>query len=263
MTGSPSAGARTCTPIGRPASPRPNGTLIARMAGEVRRDRTDVREVHRQRVGGLLPDRERLRRGARREEDVEPLVRGGEVADDERAHLLRLPVVGVVVPGGQRVGPEHDPALHLGTESRVPGARVHVRDVLAVDAQAVADAVVAGQVRRRLGRRDEVVGGQAVGAARHGDAVHRGTRGRQGRSGTLDRLPHAPVDAVDVGQLAHHADPQTRDVGTTGERIGRGGDGGRVHRVVTPDRLEQERRVVDRRRERSDLVEARREGDSP
>ncbi len=36
-----------------------------------------------------------------------------------------------------------------------------------------------------------------------------------------------------------------------------------VHRVVTPDRFEQQRGVVHRRRERTDLVEARRERDQP
>ncbi len=34
----------------------------------------------------------------------------------ERADLLRLAVVGVEVPGGERIGADHDPPLHLGAE---------------------------------------------------------------------------------------------------------------------------------------------------
>ena len=86
-----------------------------------------------------------------------------EVAADQRADALRLPVVGVVVAGRQRVGAEHDPALHLGAEARAARlARTSRARRRRVDAQAVADAVVARQVRGRLGRRDQVVGGQAV-----------------------------------------------------------------------------------------------------
>ncbi len=42
------------------------------------------------------------------------------------------------------------------------GLLVHVDDVLAVDAQAVADAIVAGKVRRGFGGSDDVVGRQRV-----------------------------------------------------------------------------------------------------
>ena len=41
-----------------------------------------------------------------------------EVLPDQRAHLLRLHVVGVVVPGAEDEGADHDPALHLGAEAR-------------------------------------------------------------------------------------------------------------------------------------------------
>ena len=66
----------------------------------------------------------------------------------ERAHLLRLQVVGVVVAGGQRVGAEHDAALHLGAEALAARLRSYIssRPVGARRAQAVADAVVARQV---------------------------------------------------------------------------------------------------------------------
>ena len=90
-----------------------------------------------------------------------------EVAGDLGAHPLRLAVVGVVVARGERVGAEHDAALHLGPEALRARALVHLAQVLvAVDAQAVAHAVEAGEVRRRLGRGDHVVGGEAVAGVR-------------------------------------------------------------------------------------------------
>ena len=108
-------------------------------------------------------------RGGRRgrQQHVEALVGGLEVADDQRADLLGLAVVGVVVAGRQGVGAEHDAALHLGAEAGRAGAVVHLARGGGVDPQAVADAVVAGQVARRLGRGDEVVRRQAVDRGGH------------------------------------------------------------------------------------------------
>ena len=50
--------------------------------------------------------------------DIDALEGPLEVAQDERAHPLGLAVVGVVVAGGERIGAEHDAALHLGAEAR-------------------------------------------------------------------------------------------------------------------------------------------------
>ena len=66
---------------------------------------------------------------------------------DLRADLLRLPVVGVVVAGGERVGAEHDPALDLCAEAARAGALVHRAEVIVRPSRAGrTDAVVAGQV---------------------------------------------------------------------------------------------------------------------
>ena len=74
-------------------------------------------------------------------------------------------------------------------------ARVHLADVGAVDAQAVPHAVVAREVRRRLGRRDEVVRGQAVHRRRHRDPLDlRAGVGQRVRRG-LDRGLHLGLDA--------------------------------------------------------------------
>ena len=87
---SSSAGAVSWRPTGKPGIVDPHGTLTAGMPARFARDREDVVQVHRQRVVGLRPDRERGRRRRRRHEHVEALERGLEVADDQRADLLRL-----------------------------------------------------------------------------------------------------------------------------------------------------------------------------
>ena len=129
ITVSPRAGARICTPTGSPSSPAPKGTLMAgwpaRLDGMVH---TSLRYMVRG-SAGLGAQLERGRRGGRRQQNVEVLVGGVEVPDDQGANLLGLAVVGVVVPGGQGVGPEHDAPFDLGPEAGGPGAEVHVGDV--------------------------------------------------------------------------------------------------------------------------------------
>ncbi len=108
-----------------------------------------------------------------------------EVLDDEGAGPLGLRVVGVVVAGGERIGAQHDAALHFGTEALAAGAHVHIVEVLGVRGPvAVTHPVEAGQVGAGFGRRDEVVGGHAAlhagqahlfaGATQGLDGLHRG-----------------------------------------------------------------------------------------
>ena len=115
-----------------------------------------------------------------------------EVAGDQRAHLLRLAVVGVVVAAGQRVGAEDDAALDLVAEAGVAGRAHDVlgrrrRHALGQHAQAVAHRVELREVRRRLGREDQVVGRQRVheGRAGHLDDL------RAGADHQVDRLLEA------------------------------------------------------------------------
>ena len=90
----------------------------------------------------------------RRDERVEALLpQAVEVALDQRPDLLGLEVERVVVARRQRVRAEHDPALDLGAEALAAGREVVGEVVVAAaDAEAVADAVVAGEVGRRLRR---------------------------------------------------------------------------------------------------------------
>ena len=135
-------------------------------------------------------ERERDRRRGGRDEQVEAgLPQVVEVALDQRPDLLRLEVERVVVAGRQRVRAEHDPALDLGAEAAAAGREVVGEVVVpAADAVAVADAVVAGEVGRRLGGRDDVVRREAVVGVREAHLLDRGA----GRL-ELRRPPRGPA----------------------------------------------------------------------
>src|SRR5947209_6380424 len=84
------------------------------------------------------------------------------LALDHRAHLLRLAIERVVVAGRERIRADHDATLRLVAEALVARALVHLEPLLRSRAEAVPDAVVAREVRRSLGRGDEVVAGHPV-----------------------------------------------------------------------------------------------------
>ena len=139
-----------------------------------------------------VPEPEGDGRRGRRDQRIEALrPERVEVALDQRPDLLGLEVVGVVVAGRQRVGPEHDPALDLGAEALAAGRQVVGEDVAVAEPRPVADPVVAGQVGRRLGRRDDVVGRQAVVGVRQADLLD----DRPGRLERRDGLADARLDA--------------------------------------------------------------------
>src|SRR5476649_1372116 len=85
----------------------------ARQAREVGGDGVDIFQVLGDRivfVGTNLPGR--VRRGWA-EDDVDLSEGGHEIVLHQATDLLRLQVVGVVVTSRQRVGTDHDPALHF------------------------------------------------------------------------------------------------------------------------------------------------------
>ena len=190
------------------------------------------------------------------------LERQFEIALDQRADLLRPDVIGVVIARRQHIGADHDPATDLLAEPGRPGFLVHVGDILAGHAQAVADAVIAGEVRRRLCRRDNVVGRQRVMRVRQGDLDDLGP-GRAQPVGTavpqrLDLGRHA-VDPVFLRNANLHALDRAsngRLVVGNGE-IGRG----RVLGVVAGHGPQQDGVVPDRAGNRPGLVQRRRKGD--
>ena len=151
----------------RQAVGQPAGHRDAADIAEVRGDGDDVVQVHGDWILGLRPERERHRRRRRPQQRIDLFEGPLEVVDDQGADLLRLQVIGVVVAGAQRVGPEHDPALDLGAEALLPSHHVFLDEILrAFGLVPVADAVVARQVGAGLGGRDDVVGGQGDVAVR-------------------------------------------------------------------------------------------------
>ena len=118
---------------------------------------------------------ERRRRRGRREQHVDAgLEDASEVVRDQRAHLLRLLVVGVVVAGRQHVRAEQDAARDFGAEAARARRLVHAAQAVAFDAQSVSHAVEAREVRRRLGRRDDVVDRNREVGVRQRDVAHLG-----------------------------------------------------------------------------------------
>ena len=238
------------------------------VAGQVQRQRAQVEQVHRQRVVDLLPQRERGRRRRGRYQHVHGLIRRVEVARDQRAHLLRLVVVGVVVAGRQRIGANHDAPLDFRPETGRPGQRHHllgaVRAVVA-DPQPVAHRVEAGQVARHLRRQNQVVGGQRVIEMGTVDFGHVGADRGQLLDGFVERRQHAGLITL-AAQLPDHADAHTAQIacrpGLRGaDDVGHlGVDGGGVARVVSGDHLMQQRGVDDGARAGPALVQRRRAG---
>ena len=150
-----------------------------------------------------------------------------------------------------------------GPKPSLPGLGVHLLEAaVARGAQAVADAVVAREVRRRLGRRDEVVGADRVARVWQRDLDEPGAELLVPAERVADEPLDAGVDAP-LEVLLRDADPQP--LGALLQRgevvVHRARGGGRVARIVPGDGAKQDRRVLDGARHRAHLVERAREGD--
>ena len=211
--------------------------------------------------------RERRRRRRRGQDRVDPVREGRlEVALDQRPHLLRPQVIGVVVPRRQHIGADHHPPPHLGAEALGAGALVHLGDALVrADPRpmAVAHPVVAGEVRRRLGRRDDVVGRQRVLGVRQLMSTISAPASRSLSAPSvperLDLRRHA-VDAV----LPRNADPPAAHVADRAPPRSPAPPGrprSRSFGSCPAIAFEHDRRVAHRLRQRPRLVERRGEGD--
>ena len=95
------------------------GDADAAETGEAGGDRIDVREVHGEGIVGLFAELEGRGGGHGTDEDVDLREGDEEVLGEQGADLLRLTVVGVVVPGREGVGAEQDAALDLSAEAFV------------------------------------------------------------------------------------------------------------------------------------------------
>ena len=147
-------------PDRQPAAPEHRtGIDIAGRPARFGADGIDVVEVHRHGVCDHFADPERDRRRGRADDHVASCLNAAaKSCAIRRRTLLRLQVVGVVVPVREDVGPDEDPPPHLRAEALRARLAVHVGEVRVLGrAMAVAHPVVARQVRRRLGGRDDVV----------------------------------------------------------------------------------------------------------
>ena len=174
-----------------------------------------------------------------------------ELVADDRPHLLRLAVVRVVVAGRERVRAEHDPALRLVAEPRVARAHRTARGRRRrLDAQPVADAVVAGEVGRRLrrGRSGSSRAGRTRPSAGGSYSPTSAPSSRQSSIARVDGLAHARLDALGLVQLLRDADAQAASgPRASGISTGSGSvDRGRVVRVAAGDHRVEERAVARR-----------------
>ena len=113
--------------------------------------------IHLQRIRHFLPQPKRRRRRGRRYDHIHFLESVGEVASNQRPHLLRPQIIGVVVAGGQRVSPQHNSPLHFRAEATFARFAIHLDQRAARHAQPVSNSIVASQIRAGLRRGDDVV----------------------------------------------------------------------------------------------------------
>ena len=232
-------------PDGQPVVAGAEGDADGRVPGQVGRDGAHVGQVHGQRVVDLGPEGEGggrawWRRAARRSAGR----RRSKPSMMQRAHLLGLAVVGVVVAGRQRVGAEHDPPLHLGAEARPRGWRC---------------SWPRRRRRRPAGRSGPRRSGPGWTRPRPGRSGSRPT-GRSATSGTEHLLDLGPGRGQGLGRLAHPgrhvgvdpvdqlgddarpaARPRRRRAPTATAAAGRSSEV-ESQRVVAADDVEQQRR---------------------
>ena len=179
-------------------------------ACQIERQGEYVRQVHAQRVAGLLADAEGGCRAGGAGDDIDLSQRQVEILLDQRAHLLRLEIVGIIVARAEGIGAEHDPALDLRPETLAARAAIRLPQRFPRLRQAVADAVVARQVGRRLRRRDQVVDRQRQVGVRQADRADLGAQILQRCDRPAHRRLDLGLDALDE-VLLRHADAQPSD----------------------------------------------------
>ena len=231
-------------------------------AGEVGGDGENVGEVFLERIAGNTADFPRGCGGDRGEDGIDFFEGGLEIPADEGADFLGSRVVGVVVAGCEDVGAEDDAALDLGAEALLAGFLIEIKDVSGIGgAVAVADAVEAGQVRRRFRRGDDVVGGDGVLGVGEGNLDNFSTLGGEGLDGSLDISADAGIDPVAEVFFGDAELEAIYAIVKGGEVVGhRDIEAGGIRRIKSGDGLENARGIFDGLRERADLVERGSEG---
>ena len=120
----------------------------ARQPGEVRADRVDVVQIHRNGVIGFVPKPKSRCRRRRSCDDVYIGKCGFEIVGDQVADFLRFEIVRVVIAGRQHVGSGQDSAFDLVAKALAAAAAVHVEQVFGIlGAVSETNAVESRQVR--------------------------------------------------------------------------------------------------------------------
>ena len=121
-----------------------------------------------------------------------------------------LAVVGIVIPCGKGIGPEDNPALHLGTESFRPGAFVHFHETVIIFVPvSILDTVIPGQVRAGFRRCDDIIGCHPIFCVRQRDFNGFGAQGFDVFNRSFNRMGDVRVNplgrAVFLGDTDDHA----------------------------------------------------------
>ena len=127
---------------------------------------------------------------------------------------------------------------------------------------AIVSSVIAGEIARRLARRDQIVGGDAILCVRQLHIVDGRTSRLEHGKRFLHTLGHFGIEALGI-VLGHAADPHAgqRLVEQVGVARHVDGQRGGVARIVTSDCFHDQGAVGGAAGHRADLVEARRERD--
>ena len=200
------------------------------------------------------------------QQNIHLLERRIEVATNQGTDLLSLFVVGIHVTGGEGIGADQNPALHLGSETFGATAGGHARQAFGiVSPEAIFDAVVTGQIGGGFRRRDDVVRGDAVVEARAAHIHQFSAESLQLGSGSLYGGLHFGIKPFGVKTFADDADLQSLDgcvqaPGVIGNvRFQTSG----IARIMAGDHLKQLGRIRHRPGERSDLIQGTGKGNKP
>ncbi len=171
----------------------------ARNARQTTGDGIDVREVHSDWVIDLLSQFKSWKRRNRRHDGIHLLQCVRKITCDQRAHLLRLHVVCIVIAMTEHVGAQHDAPLALSAKALATGIPIQIRECLGTRrAGGVAHAIEARQIGTGLRGRNNVVTRDGVIGRGQADFAYFATHGagslpRRERS---DRRSHSsnPLD---------------------------------------------------------------------
>ena len=120
-----------------------------------------------------------------------------KILAQERAHLLRLQVISIVVTGGQDVCAEHDAALDLRPKPFFASPLVHVTQPWRpFSSKPVTNPIVSREIRRCFGRGDNVIDGNRVLRMRQINVDDLGAHFAISIDDVFDRTTHFGIQAV-------------------------------------------------------------------